>query len=362
MNNLYIFSGSITSFFILLLLSKKNKHTSDKLLICWFTIVLFHIFVFYLSSIEHYEYLLEISSAAVFLSGPLLWLYTKHLIYQAKIKKADYLHFTPFLIHTFAVLPFIIEGRLAPMPGFIRELFSFAKIASIFVYCFLILKSIRKHHTVSQNFYSNYKSIHLKWLTFTVYSALFIAGIGLGSEVLFHFTNFNIPMIYEDIAVNITVSILIVVIGYYGFIQAPVFITTVNPNVEVVKYSKSGLNSDKSLLEVEKLEKVMACEKAYTDPDLSLDSLAEKLSISPNQLSQIINEQFNQTFFDYVNSYRVKEVENILKTTKVETTTLLGIAFDAGFNSKSSFNRYFKNKTGKTPTQYLKDLKQVHYA
>jgi AraC-like DNA-binding protein len=100
----------------------------------------------------------------------------------------------------------------------------------------------------------------------------------------------------------------------------------------------------------------MTDEKPFTEPELSLNDLAGRLSISPNQLSQVINEQFGKNFWDYVNQHRIQEVETQFRRGVHRKQTLLAIALDAGFNSKASFNRAFKKFTGQTPSEYLKGI------
>lgn len=95
----------------------------------------------------------------------------------------------------------------------------------------------------------------------------------------------------------------------------------------------------------------MAEEKPYLDAKLSLPGLAEIIEISPNQLSQIINQEAQVNFHDFVNNYRVKEF--IQKARLNKNFSLLALALDSGFNSKSSFNTIFKKQKGLTPSQYL---------
>ncbi len=102
----------------------------------------------------------------------------------------------------------------------------------------------------------------------------------------------------------------------------------------------------------------MQQEKLFTDAELTLNNLAGRLQLSPHQLSQVINQHYRKNFFEFVNTYRVEEVIGMLKSGAVQHSTLLGLALDAGFNSKASFNRYFKKHTGKTPSEYCKDLNQ----
>lgn len=95
----------------------------------------------------------------------------------------------------------------------------------------------------------------------------------------------------------------------------------------------------------------MRSEKPYLDPELKLVGLSDRLNIPSNHLSQVINEQLNLSFFDFINKYRVDEAKDILKD-RSSNDTLLKIAFDVGFNNKVSFNNYFKKLTGITPSQF----------
>jgi AraC-like DNA-binding protein len=107
---------------------------------------------------------------------------------------------------------------------------------------------------------------------------------------------------------------------------------------------------------VSKIRSFMSNEKPYLDANLSLPGLAEKLNIPSHHLSRVINEQFNVNFFDFVNQYRVDEVKSRMDNPEFENLTILGIAFDCGFNTKSAFNRVFKKLTGFTPSEYKKQL------
>ena len=95
-------------------------------------------------------------------------------------------------------------------------------------------------------------------------------------------------------------------------------------------------------------------EKPFTDPELTLNDLAKRLDVHPNNLSQVINSMEKKSFYDLVNEKRVDAfIKNIKKPTS-QQYTLLAIALDCGFNSKASFNRNFKKYTGHTPSDYLK--------
>lgn len=103
-----------------------------------------------------------------------------------------------------------------------------------------------------------------------------------------------------------------------------------------------------------RLIRVMTVEQLYQNPDLTLAELARHLGLTPNAASALVNAGLGVSFTDWVNGYRLAEVERRLLTADVQRFTVLALAFDAGFNSKTTFNRVFKEKTGLTPSAYLK--------
>jgi len=96
----------------------------------------------------------------------------------------------------------------------------------------------------------------------------------------------------------------------------------------------------------------MEVENIYKDPELNLNKLAETLTINTRDLTKLINTVFNRNFSDYVNTYRIESVKQILKSQADNHLSLLGIGLEAGFNSKASFNRTFKKFTGLSPVQF----------
>ncbi len=105
---------------------------------------------------------------------------------------------------------------------------------------------------------------------------------------------------------------------------------------------------------VDSLEPLMQKEKIYTNPDLTLDLLAEKMGISPRTLSGVINGHYGCNFFEYVNNYRVQEAKRLLASQEFCKTSMLDIMYEVGFNSKATFNGFFKKSVGTTPSQYRK--------
>jgi ABC-type antimicrobial peptide transport system permease subunit/AraC-like DNA-binding protein len=106
------------------------------------------------------------------------------------------------------------------------------------------------------------------------------------------------------------------------------------------------------------LKKSMELKQFYRDPELTLRSLAETLGLNPNELSRVINSALKKSFNDFINEYRIAEVIRKMQEPAYDRLTLLGIAFDSGFNSKTTFARAFRRVTGKTPGEYSAALKK----
>ncbi|MFN7329689.1 MAG: helix-turn-helix domain-containing protein [Bacteroidota bacterium] len=110
--------------------------------------------------------------------------------------------------------------------------------------------------------------------------------------------------------------------------------------------------------EVRKLSAYMETKKPYTNPKLTLVELAKGLNLPPYQLSKIINNGFDKNFFDFVNSYRIEEFKKRVEDPQFKNHTLLSIAFDVGFNSKTAFNRSFKKITNQTPSTFFNNMRE----
>jgi len=122
------------------------------------------------------------------------------------------------------------------------------------------------------------------------------------------------------------------------------------------KYASSSLNEEDMNFYKETLEKYMKSEKPYLDNELSIRKLAQQLEMQPHHLSQVINSGFDNNFYTYINNYRINEVIDLMKDPKRKHHTILAIAYDSGFKSKSSFNTIFKKMTGKTPSEFRDEL------
>ena len=141
--------------------------------------------------------------------------------------------------------------------------------------------------------------------------------------------------------------------GYLRLSKPEILINIENES-QVKMYEVSTLSPEMSERYLNKLLHAMESEQLFTDGELTLQRLAEKLSIPAQHLSQVINERRSQSFSDLINTYRVEAAKKKLVDPKMQHYTVLAIAEDVGFNSKSSFNAVFKKHTNMTPSEFRK--------
>lgn len=149
---------------------------------------------------------------------------------------------------------------------------------------------------------------------------------------------------------KLLVILLAAALGGTGY-----FFIRKRPGGKKSKYKGASINKIFADECINKLRKLMEMDKLYRDPDISLQSLADKLSIAPHVLSQLLNEKLNKSFSDYINGYRIDEAKEILRSPKGEDMKIISLAFDVGFNTKVAFYNAFKKFTGMTPSQYRKN-------
>ncbi|MFC2154867.1 two-component regulator propeller domain-containing protein [Acidobacteriota bacterium] len=154
---------------------------------------------------------------------------------------------------------------------------------------------------------------------------------------------------YQTVPFKISLLLLLA-----ALVTGGIYLYKKRPFPKTEKYKSSSLNIQFAGECIKKLRHLMETEKCYRDADISLQSLVEKLSISPHLLSQILNEKLNRNFADFINSYRIDEAKEILHSPRGARTKISSVAFDVGFNTMVAFYNAFKKYTGKTPAQYKK--------
>ncbi len=377
----YLIGIVVTLFLATILITKRGKTEADLILAVWLVTIGIHLASFYLYITGKgfsLPYLLGLELPFPLLHGPLLYLYTEAVTNQVASRRFRILHFVPFLLTYLLFLQFILspaEHKIFVYKnnglGYetLTGLLSLAIIISGIVYVALSLRLLAKHKRIIQNQFSYEEKINLAWLRYLIYG---IAVIWI------------VVILGDDRATYSTVVVFVIMLGYFGIkqvgiftqqlpleaktdvkeveIPAPAFISTRLPDMESpavdeqkkAKYQKSTLNSASAENIHLELAQLMREKKPYTNPELTLDQLAQTLNVHRNNLSQVINTYEQKSFYDYINLKRVEEFKRIVALPENQKFNLLGLANNSGFNSKTSFNRNFKNATGLSPTEYLK--------
>ncbi|MCB2196420.1 MAG: helix-turn-helix domain-containing protein [Bacteroidetes bacterium] len=365
-------SGIFMSFFIvLLLLTKRKKTLPDKILAVWITFIGIHLLGFYYNQAgywERYPHLIGITAPIPLFHGPLLYLYCLYTLKGAKkLKPVSLVHFIPgvgvYLYMTSFFFFYTAKEKLMVDSGELKdfETFSLLLLIAIFVsglsYSIFAFRLTIQHKHKIENQFSYHEGISLKWLRYCIISMGLVFLFAVFVFIVRDAMNVSFPFNPEYLFYTIMIA-LIFYIGYFGIKQENIFIS--NPAItndesekksSTEKYKHSGMKEEVAIQLYEKLLQFMDQEKPFLNPKLNLAELAAKLEITTNQLSQIINQQAGVNFHDFVNKYRIEEFLQRAKTNR--TFSLLALALDSGFNSKSSFNYIFKKQKGVSPSQYI---------
>jgi AraC-like DNA-binding protein len=310
-----------------------------------------------------------------FTIAPILYLtIDKFVSPDTETKKKDWMHFIPFFLFLpLCILNSYISLKIKPigqsitipthlLPNNLNTWLGFGLVFLIVIQCYVYLyfsyKKLLRHKNNILLFASSTEKIDLKWLQY-----LFITiGVMLTTwltDALF-FNNY----LFHTWS-NVIYLICVYIFAFYTYEQVEIFPYTKNEIAEI----NEVIEKNTSIKEVDKhkrltgqqlnyhksqLETLLESEKLFLDDSISLPKLAALLSMTPNDLSYLINEVYDENFFQFINKYRVKEAKKLILSDKYQHLNLLGIAYAAGFGSKSTFNTTFKKMTGQSPSEFQK--------
>lgn len=355
--------GSVNAVFFALLIHSKQRNTkADQILALLFIVLGLSFGIVYISFllniIELQLFIWNISS----LFAPLLYLYAYLQINEnTDFRKSYLVNFIPYIVSSvYLVLVIIFNSENEIRILFNNDLkdtsvlfvfFTIIETLIIPFFIFLIFRLLKRHNKNTKLFFSNLTDINLEWLRVLIIGVLFIWLITNGLYYLSPLSKEMSPKYAFGIS-----SIFIFYLGYFATKQKPIYKSDTNIQPENKKYSKSELKKDEIESLNTRLVEILENKKPYLDPDISLNNLATTLEVSSHNLSQLINSKFEMNFFELINKYRIDEFVSKIKNGDNNKYTLISIAYDCGFNSKSTFNRVFKNLTGQTPTSFVKDF------
>ncbi len=319
--------------------------------------------------IESYTIPIKFISSLQFLLAPSIYISILYFVNPtSKFKISYWLHFLPFLVFAFLEnVVFFSEKSISTKTLFdigetsfyVRDILPFQTLAYVLV-SFLTLRKHSKNleliTAATQNINLNWLKLFLLILIFTILfwindaldlfpllqkitgfiysiSILFLASYALRQTAIFPFRKENLDEISEVL---------------YAF-----------PSKELETDKPQRLSKEQiSILSIQ-LDSLMADEKIFLDNEINLTTVAEKLGISIHDTSYLINEVTGSNFYNFINKFRVEEAKKLLTSGKMNKLNMLGIAFESGFNSKTTFNTTFKKIVGLSPSEYAKQQKNL---
>jgi AraC-like DNA-binding protein len=319
--------------------------------------------------------------------GPVLFLYVKAITnFNYALTKKDVLHFVPGVLYIIWCIVVVVVDKAVVKEYYLMNgeadpdfdtWYQWAQKTSIIIYLIASIRYYRKYKQYVFLETSFVEMASLRWLrnfliAFTVLTILpllleiasllpALQNINQYITSWYYFLAFAVVVYYIAIngysAVNIPLHRLRfqpqLLLQYY---HSPKLLAgaaaTEDAAFEVVEEKKEDI-----LLATwkQKVKSLVEEEKLYEEPELTLSSLAKKMSTNTSVLSRVINQGFNASFNDFINEYRINAVKEKLQSGEQKTQTLLGIAYDCGFNSKATFNRAFKKTTGLSPKEWLQE-------
>jgi len=311
---------------------------------------------------QAYPNLLAFPEPFLLLIGPLFYYFIQSLSGSFVFKKTALLHGLPFLLVGVLFVFFVQNSQptvgLSFRMGLLISVLWLVIYLQFWGYYFLNRKALRGYREKLKQSQSSIEKVRQAWITYCLTTLLICYSV-LG--ILFFLMHHEVFLPINKI-LTVVLALILYSVGYRTFSRPEIFATlpVIRPEKHEIlvdelageKYQKSGLSEQKALTQFETVEQLMKQEQLYLDPELDLKGLAGQLDVSPHHLSQIINKGSQRNFYDFVNHYRLEAVKALMRNPDHDHRTVLTLAFETGFNSKATFNRFFKKATRQTPSQF----------
>lgn len=373
MEAVFFIGIGVSLFLGTLIASKKKKEKYDYILLSWLLVTALHLVYFYVNivvGIEHIsKYVLIPGALLSYISAPILYLYIRALVSTKSHQWFDYLvHLIPYFLMLLAILYLdiyderiqvgirssiiIFRGSSPGIFGKYALIMAFSNIAYLTWSIYLL----QKHRIRIKQEFSYTEKITLNWLRHWL--TLEFIGFWISFIIIWVADFQYIDYLTSFKVISVVLAINVFVIGFFGVRQGGIalFQQSGNQGNTPERYVKSSFADGKPNELIQLLEKTMLNKKPYLNPRLNANELASMINISRHALSELLNDKIGTSFYDYVNGFRVREFKAKVDDSSNNHLTLLGIALESGFNSKSSFNLIFKKAEGITPTQYKKAI------
>ena len=351
----------------LVLFLRKENHAANIFLSLGILVMSAELFSVVFYSREWYykfPWFMGFTYPAPYLYGPIFYLYTKLLTKKIeRVRPINLLHFVPFITGYLITLPiyfipvperikYVEEKMIQNQGPVIYDIYE--KLISVqgIIYTVLTILLVLEYNRKIKERFSNIVKINLDWLQYLTVGMVVCWSFATAAQLIDLFSRSNSGF---EIALHVSISILIYSIGYLGLKQPEIFMKPGDYSAGEQlpeKYKKSGLdNSAAEEIKINLLA-LMESDKPYLNCELTLNRLSEMMAVTSHNLSEVINSRLNKTYYDFINEYRVEEFKKKLSDPSARNYNLISLAFDSGFNSKTAFNTIFKKFTGQTPSEF----------
>lgn len=300
---------------------------------------------------------IRISWLVLSILGPLIFLFVKKTAYyEEKMNWKDLLHCIPFFLTLFLLLPVLVNSKreklylITDFGTLSAKDFGWLNQANLLAIMTYIIAGFYLLYRLKRITSTEVYLFRLTWLRRFINILVIIIVI---STLGFYGRALNIPVLENIYHYNYALVVLLIYWLTYNYIRYPDLMISAGRLFDhTTKYKKSGLSESLKISIYQNVTVLFSSEKVFLKSDLGIENLSYSLQIPRHHLSQAINELSGKSFNEFVNTYRVEEVKKRLQDPTYMNLSILGIALDSGFNSKSSFNATFKRITGLTPSTY----------
>lgn len=357
-------------FGIILLSSKEDKNKSDFLLIIWILILLQPFINEFITILKGTQWTSAgfNNQALTLLNGPMLYLYIRELI--KKENSPQIMHWPHFIPFAFFYL-ILFNNPIPLQPGgpgqdtgqvnFILKQFGLINVAVFLIYGILSLLLLFRHSKELKEIfaYKNRKNT-LVWIAFL--PVIFIVFVTIIIIVENSSWGKQVEILNLHLSLFLFFTLYLVFFGLQQQRIYPVGKQRIiedeqkNDNTSEQQKKSHSEAEIQELYLIEKIKETMSTTKLYQNASLSVFDLADSMNLSRHKISSLLNDKLSMNFFQFVNQYRLEEVSQRLKKDSENKYNILELAYESGFNSKSSFNSLFKKEYGLTPSQYKKSI------
>lgn len=315
---------------------------------------------------RQYPAAIAVLNLPLFAIAPPLYLTVSQFVaVDRRPRWSDLWHFIPFLLFLLLNLPFLfssdevkmeaLDSLGEPMELSDKILLSLV-VVQIAAYLFFSFRKLVRYRRNLDNITASPDSVSLNWLRY------FLWGV-LGMASIWFFELFLLPTPFNQSGwYPVFYLASVYALGYFALRQKEVFPYSrkeAEAVGEIMNEAETPATTRKLLFSEDKLQSLkasllqkMEIDKPYLDPELNLPALARLMGVSVHEMSELINTGFGENFAQFVNRHRIEESKWLLVSEKHAHLSMVGIAFEAGFNSKTAFNTAFKKQVGMSPTKF----------